>query len=211
MRNLTHSLHRQGSREELKDEIVFILSPSRGDNTTGAQPKIKKFIEIMKKHGAVHYGDDLTGNVMILGHEKLVENATDFTNVHAVFAEQEKAINALKAVVDENMGLSVVVTGLFDVLEGCCKKADVGFHTIEHSLGFWGKTDELPSHEILNIVTMCGHGLVSVNLVEKLIKDIKGGRTTSEKAANEMAKQCMCGIFNPVRAKETLDKMVATL
>lgn len=208
---MTHSLHRQGSPKDLKDEVVFILSPSRGHNTDGAKPKVQKFLEIMKKNGAVHYGDDLTGNVMDLGHEKLVENATDFTNIHAVFADKKKATDALKDLVNEDMGLSVVVSGLFDVLEECCKGAKIDFHTIEHSLGFWGKTDKLPSEEVLKVVTMCGHGLVSVNLVEKLVKDIKAGRITSEKAANLMAKQCMCGIFNPIRAKETLDRMVETI
>lgn len=208
---MTHSLHRQGTPKELKDEVVFILSPSRGNNTDGAKPKVQKFLELMKRNGAVNYGDDLSGNVMVLGYEKLLENATDFTNIHAVFSDKKKAINALKEVVKENMGLSVVVSGLFDVLKECCDAANIGFHTIEHSLGFFGNTEKLPSDEVLKVVTMCGHGLVSVNLVEKLVKDIKAGRTTSEKAANLMAKQCMCGIFNSDRAKETLNRIVEML
>ncbi|MGI6129530.1 MAG: hypothetical protein ACOYEO_05495 [bacterium] len=208
---MTHSLHRTGSPEDLKDEVVFILSPSRGINTDGAEPKVKKFIEIMKKNGAVHYGDDLTGNVAILGHDQLITNATQFTNIHAVFADKQKAICALKDVVEADMGLSVVVTGLFDALDQCCQQAGVKFHTIEHSMGFWGRTEKLPSEDVLKIVTMCGHGLVAAGLVEKLVQDIKTGVITSEEAANEMARQCMCGIFNPVRAKETLDQMVKAL
>lgn len=208
---MTHSLHRVGTPEELKDEVCFILAPSRGINDKGAKPKVKKFLEIMKKNGAINYGDDLTGNVSTLGHEKLVDNAQDVTNVHAVFADKNKAINALKDVVKEDMGLSVVVTGLFDVLGECCKEAGVKFHTVEHSMGFWGRTDKLPSQNILKIATMCGHGLVSVNLIEKLLQDIKAGITTSEKAAYEMTRHCTCGIFNPVRAKEILDQMLSAM
>ncbi|MDK2927540.1 MAG: hypothetical protein PWR31_1230, partial [Bacillota bacterium] len=33
-------------------------------------------------------------------------------------------------------------------------------------------------------------------------------RTTVEKAARELAKQCVCGVFNPVRAAEIIQRLV---
>ena len=72
------------------------------------------------------------------------------------------------------------------------------------SLGVWGKTELLPSKEVLEITTMCGHAMVAANLVEKIIEDIKKGKTTPEKAAKKLAKPCECGIFNPTRAAELL-------
>ena len=204
---MTHSLHRKGSTEDLKDEVIFIFAPSKGINEKGSGPKAKQFLEIMRRNGAVHYGDDLTGNVLTEGHAGLVEAAHDITNIHAVFADKNKAISALKEVVNADLGISVVVTGLFDVVHECCQAAGVGFHTIEHSMGIWGRTERLPSEPVLEIATMCGHGLVSVALIEKLVDDIKKGFTTSEEAGREMARQCLCGIFNPVRAKKVLDRL----
>ena len=55
---------------------------------------------------------------------------------------------------------------------------------------------------------MCGHGLVSGRLVKKMVEDIKKNKTTMEKAALELAKPCLCGIFNPHRAGKLLRKMV---
>ena len=72
------------------------------------------------------------------------------------------------------------------------------------SLGVWGKTELLPSKEVLEITTMCGHAMVAANWVEKMIEDIKKGKTTPEKAAEKLAKPCECGIFNPTRAAELL-------
>ena len=134
---MTHSLHRKGNVEDLKDEVVFIFAPAKGITEAGSGPKAKKFLDIMKKRGAAHYGDDLTGNVLTQGHESLVADAHDLTNIHAVFADREKAIAALTDIVAADMGVSVVVTGLFDVVHECCQKTGTHFHTYEHSMGIW--------------------------------------------------------------------------
>jgi hypothetical protein len=55
---------------------------------------------------------------------------------------------------------------------------------------------------------MCGHGLVSGRLVKKMVEDIKKNKITVEKAAIELAKPCLCGIFNPDRAAKLLKKLV---
>ncbi len=204
---MTHSLHRRGSTEDLREEIVFIFAPAKGITERGSGPKAKKFLEIMKARGAAHYGDDLTGNVLTLGHSRLVAAAHDITNIHAVFADVEKATEAFQDIVEEDMGVSVVVTGLFDVVHQCCQRTGTGFHTIEHSMGIWGRTEQLPSEQVLEIVTMCGHGLVSVNLVDQVARDVRVGRTTAQEATYEMARQCMCGIFNPVRAEKVLRRL----
>ena len=81
-------------------------------------------------------------------------------------------------------------------------------HTVEHSLGVWGKTDLLPDEEVLQISTMCGHGMVSFGLIEKAVADVKAGRSTPEQAARELAAPCVCGIFNPTRAAELLREMM---
>jgi len=41
-----------------------------------------------------------------------------------------------------------------------------------------------------------------------MISDIKDGRRTVQEAAEELAKPCQCGIFNPKRAAAMLDEIL---
>jgi hypothetical protein len=81
-------------------------------------------------------------------------------------------------------------------------------HTCETSLGIWGKTERLPDEDILRFTTMCGHGQVPFNLVKKMIAEVKEGRLTVGEAAEEMAKPCQCGVFNPKRAAAMLEEIL---
>jgi hypothetical protein len=100
-----------------------------------------------------------------------------------------------------------VVSGLFDEVFECCQKAEISPPLIEFALGIHGNKDRLWPPEILDFVTMCGHGLVSGHLVKKMVEDIKKKKITVKKAAIELAKPCLCGAFNPHRAAKLLKKM----
>jgi hypothetical protein len=63
------------------------------------------------------------------------------------------------------LGIWVVISGWFDAAKACCQKVGLMFHTIEHSLDIWGKTDKLPPKDVLEINTMCGRGMGAANLV----------------------------------------------
>jgi len=54
---------------------------------------------------------------------------------------------------------------------------------------------------------MCGHGMVSFNLIRKMVDHVKLRRLTTTEAARIMAKCCACGAFNPARAEMLLEKM----
>jgi hypothetical protein len=54
---------------------------------------------------------------------------------------------------------------------------------------------------------MCGHGQVSFNLVTKIIEDVKTGKRTLQQGAEELAKPCQCGVFNPARAVALLQEI----
>jgi hypothetical protein len=54
---------------------------------------------------------------------------------------------------------------------------------------------------------MCGHGMVSVNLILKMVEKVKKRKVTAEKAAEQLFKPCMCGIFNPHRAAKLLTRL----
>jgi len=51
--------------------------------------------------------------------------------------------------------------------------------------------------------------MVSRHLFNYLLGQVKSGKATPEEAAEEVAKQCVCGIFNPKRAAELIRKTLA--
>ena len=54
---------------------------------------------------------------------------------------------------------------------------------------------------------MCGHGMVSFNLIRKLFDLVKLKRLTPKKAAVIMGRCCECGVFNTDRAERLLEKV----
>ncbi len=107
-----------------------------------------------------------------------------------------------------DLGISITVSGLLEEVQTCCRKGGIERHSVEHSLGIWGAKDRLPEREILEVNTLCGHGLVSFNLIRKMVEYVRLRRLTAKEAARTLAKCCECGVFNPVRAEQLLVKMV---
>lgn len=203
---MTHTLHRQGTRENLSRDYPLVAVMAHGFNEKGGGPKLGRFLEICWKHGPVNLGDMKQGSVFTYDAEKIYQNVSDTTIVECVFDDLNKVEAVLRDLKKEDLGVPVVVSGLTDKVRECCKKVGLEIHTVAQSLGVWGNTSRLPSKEILEITTMCGHAMVSSSLVEMMIEDIKKGTITPEKAAEKLAKPCECGIFNPSRAAELLAK-----
>jgi hypothetical protein len=90
----------------------------------------------------------------------------------------------------------------------CALRAGLEKHTVENSLGIFGRIRRLPSEEMLQLTTMCGHGMVPANLVEKVVAEIKRGKKTMREGAVELTRPCHCGIYNPVRAERLLKRLV---
>ena len=206
---MTHTLHRRGTPENLTNDYVVLAMSAKGINEKDSANKMRQFMQIVQRHDPVNMGDMKTGNTYSVGTERLTADIEDTSIVHAVFTELETVAKVVQEIKDAKLGISVVVSGLFDSAKGCCQKTGLALHTVEHSLGIWGKTEKLAPHDVLEITTMCGHGMVAANLVVSMAEDIKAGRLTPEDAAEELAKQCCCGIFNPVRAAELLQAMAA--
>lgn len=202
---MTHTLHRLGTVENLSEDYVILVMPSKDINHVGSGPKLRRFLEIALENGAIKIGDCRNGNEYHQGGiDKVLENVEDRAVVHAVFNSQETLTKALKRIKEAELGLSVVVSGLWDRVEQCCREVGLEKHTVNHSLGRWGRTDKLPSKEILEINTMCGHGMVTVGLIEEVIEEVKKGKLTPEQGAEKFFRPCMCGIFNPHRAANLL-------
>jgi hypothetical protein len=205
---VTHTLHRRGSRESLDcDYIVFTMS-AKGFNEAGSGKKMREFLSILLKYQPVNYGDMVTGNCHVKSREEIYDNIQDTSIIHGVFTDPRVVSDVLRELKETDLGISVVVTGVHDDTEECCRESSLQKHTIEHSLGIFGEMKKLPAEEILQLTTMCGHGMVPVNLVEKTVGDVKRGKKTYREAALELTRPCHCGIYNPVRAERLLRRLV---
>lgn len=204
---MTHTLHRRGSATELSKDFVVLAMAARGINREGSAVKLAKILEIYSKHHPVIYGN-VAGNSIRSSLSYMMENTHDNTVSHAVFRSEEDLVDVLEELKKADLGISIVVSGLFDHVGQCCKVAGLKPHTVNMSLGVFGKTELLPSENILQIETMCGHNMIGVPLIEDKIKKIRAGRLTPEEAAKEMARNCHCGIFNWERAARILNRIV---
>ncbi|MGZ3560183.1 MAG: hypothetical protein ACXWM6_14960 [Thermodesulfobacteriota bacterium] len=205
---MTNTLHRQGTSEGLKHDYVIFAHTAKGITREGSAPKLKEFMRICLKYDPVNIGDGKQGNIHQnhINIQKLIANQEDGAGAAAVFTDLDTLQKVIEDLIKANLGISINISGLLEGVQECCRNAKIERHSVEHSLGFWGAKDRLPEREILEFNTMCGHGMVSFNLIRKMIEYVKLRRLTPKKAANIMAKCCECGVFNPLRAEILLEK-----
>jgi hypothetical protein len=202
---MTHTLHRRGSAESLSEDYVMLCLPAVGFNDEGHAPKLKKFLEIAVRHDPKNIGAIKLGNMYSHKKEEVVEAAQAV--VHAVFDNPKAVSEVLTELKEADLGQSVVVSGIFENVDQCIEKAGLKHHTANFSLGIWGKTEKLPEDEVLEVATMCGHAMISANLIKSMVDEIKTGTKTPDEAAKVLAPQCACGIFNPARAAKLMAAM----
>jgi hypothetical protein len=77
-------------------------------------------------------------------------------------------------------------------------------HTMNYSIGVFGKKEILADDDTLAITTMCGHHMIPDEFVAEGRKRVKEGKLSAEKASQEFAELCPCGFFNQERAKGLL-------
>ncbi len=207
---MTNTLHRKGTPSSLKNDYVIFCTMAKGINSKGSGPKIREFIRICLKYNPVNMGDGYMGNILQedVGIKKFLADQADGEGAAAVFTDLDTLQKVIDELIRADLGISINISGLLEEVQDCCRKAGMERHSVEHSLGVWGAKDRLPEREILEVNTLCGHGMVSFNLIRKMVEYVRLRRLTAAKAANIMAKCCECGAFNPVRAEQLLEKMV---
>lgn len=207
---MTHTLHRRGKPEDLARDYVFTTMRAKGFNDEGTAGYMKKFYEVVMKYNPTFVGDAARGNQLTLGIKEMLENSEDRTIGHAVFRDADTVAAVIKELIEAGYERSVVVSGLFDRVEECCRKAGIGVpHTIEFSLGTWGKTEKMAPMDELEVMTMCGHAQVPGALVRKMAEQVRAGRISAEEAGLRLGRQCTCGIFNVARAAELVAAMAS--
>ncbi|MFB6113238.1 MAG: hypothetical protein ABEJ58_03935 [Halodesulfurarchaeum sp.] len=211
---MTHTLHREGDRESLSDDFVVLAMAAAGINDHDATNANRAFLDLALEHEAdeVNMGTMETGSIYQVDFETIREDATDGRILHAVFADFEGLESFLLDLAELELGLSVVVTGLFEKTEEVCDRvsdhADADQlpqpHTARWAAGIKGNTERLPEAWVREFSTMCGHGMISFNLIRDMQEAVAEGRLSAEAAAERIAQPCVCGVFNTTRAERLL-------
>lgn len=201
---MTNTLHRQGSQESLAGDYVIFLTPAGGINRKGSGEKKQRFLRLALAEGPVNIGAG--GKNLITGGdpETMIASITDESSVTATFSNLESVRRLVGRLKEEDLGISVNISGLADEVDGLLRSHGLVRHSIEHSLGILGRTERLPTRQILELTTMCGHGLISHNFARKMIDMVKLGKLTPRQAAVHLARPCVCGAFNIDRAEALL-------
>ncbi|MBI1897498.1 MAG: hypothetical protein HYZ57_09235 [Acidobacteria bacterium] len=219
---MTNTLHRFGPAESFRDDYVIFAIASKGRNDQGALEKLRTFLRMAVPFQPVNLGDARHGGALRpcremtpLAHwkrdtkpdfEAVIEGLDHTTTVAAVFDNKVAAEDFLKAVKEADLGLSINISTSIDGAEQCCWAAGIPRHSVGYSLGFEGKTEKMPNSQVMMLSTMCGHGMVSHRLANKMIDWVKEGRRTPEQAVTYLARFCSCGVFNPSRARRILEE-----
>jgi hypothetical protein len=204
---MTNTLHRQGTRESLSKDYIIFLHPARGINREGCGEKLRTFVKMALEEGAVNIGSN-GKNLYTLDSASMLAAIDDESTAAATFSSEDALRRMVKRVKAADFGLSVNISGLADDVDEILRSEGLVRHSIEHSLGVIGRTEKLPTRQILELTTMCGHGLISANHARKMIDMVKMGKLTPRKAAEYLARPCVCGAFNVDRAEELLKQAI---
>ena len=219
---MTNTLHRFGDAQSFRDDYIVFAIASRGKNDENSVPKLRRFLEIAMQFKPVNLGDSRHGgafrpsrSMSPLAHwhrdnepdfQKVIDGFDTTATAAAVFDNLEAAEQCTKAVREADLGLSINISTSVAGAQECCKAAGIFRHSAGYSLGFEGKTQYLPSSDVLTVATMCGHGMISTSLAKKMIDWVKEGRRTPKQASAVLARFCSCGVFNPSRSTRILEE-----
>lgn len=204
---MTHSLHRRGSEESLQNDYIILVTAAYGFNHEDTRGKIIKVLDVIFDAGPDNLGSNETGSIYSgVTLEEIRENITDVPRIRCCFASKDKMFEVVRKIYEMDLGLSVVVSGLIDNILEIAKELNIKPHTVNLSLGVWGNVETLPPDDVLEVVSMCGHGLLASGLVEKYLDDVSNGKMSPRKAAEKVTQPCVCGFVNPDKAEKVFEK-----
>jgi hypothetical protein len=204
---MTHTLHRIETDAIPERDFAILCMASQKFNDQGAAEKLKKIFNLLHDLNPDNIADDNLGGIYT-GETAgtILNHMNDKAYIGVAFAEEEKLREALRRLKEADLGMSVVVSGNFEIVFKMMKEVGLKPHTVNMSLGTFGKTEILPKKEVLEITCMCGHGMVSREHVETAMAAVKSKKLTSSQSGRELAHSCTCGIFNPKRAEKLIEK-----
>ncbi|MFQ5854007.1 MAG: hypothetical protein ACE5JU_25900, partial [Candidatus Binatia bacterium] len=228
---MTNTLHRysdhyalNSSRDPapIRDDYIVFAMATRGVNDQGLVEKYRTFLRMALKYNPVNVGDASKGalyqpsqTLSPLAHwrrnqqpdpERVIAEIAGHTTVAAVFNNQEAMESFVRELKTADLGVSINISAPMEAARSCCGQVGIARHSVEYSLGFRGQMDRLPDRRVLEIATMCGHGMVSFGFVRKMMDWVKEGRRSPNEAVCTMARFCICGVFNLSRAERLLEE-----
>jgi hypothetical protein len=218
---VTNTLHRYGNAESFKDDYIIFAIPCKGKNDEGAIEKLKTFLRICAKYVPANMGNSSFGSYRPSSELKptahwsrdanpdyaAVINAVEKAGtVAAVFDSKEHAEACLAEVKEADLGLSINMSTSVQGAKEAAEHCGIQRHSVEYSLGFCDVHDHLPNSQVLELATMCGHGMVSFNFARKMLDMVREGRRSPDQAVATLARFCPCGVYNPDRAKRILEE-----
>ncbi len=218
---MTNTLHRYGDSASFRDDYILFAIPCKGKNDEGAIDKLRAFLRICAGHQPANMGNGNFGSYRpsaelnptnhwkrdyTQDYEAVISAVNKVGTVAAVFDSKEKAEAALREVIRADLGLSINMSTSVDGAQECCHSTGIHRHSVEYSLGFFDPHDHLPNSQVLELSTMCGHGMVSFNMAKKMLDMVREGRRTPDQAVLTLARFCPCGVYNPARARRLLEE-----
>lgn len=217
-----YAVERMADPKPIRDDYIVFAMANRGANDDNLIEKYRAFLRLAVKHNPVNLGDATKGGIFRprddlnpTAHwvrdcrsdpEQVIARIAGHTTVAAVFDNYEDMKRFVEEVKAADIGVSVNISAPMDEAQRCCRDNGIARHSVEYSLGFRGRVDKLPDATILELTTMCGHGMVSANFAKKMVEWVKESRRSPEEAARYMARFCICGVFNLSRAARILDE-----
>lgn len=218
---MTNTLHRYGHSDSFYDDYIIFAIPSKGKNDENCVPKLKEFLRICAKYNPSNMGNGNRGsiapqkNLGPTAHwrrdtkpdwEKVIEGVSKPGTVSAVFTSEEQAHACLREVIAADFGISVNMSTSVENAKCAAESCGIKRHSVEYALAFNDPHDHLPNSQILELSTMCGHGMVSFNMARKMLDMVREGRRTTQQAVTTLTRLCPCGVYNPERARRLLEQ-----
>ncbi len=209
---MTHTLHRRGDRCSLEGDYVVLIQGLGQHNKSIEAVKILAShnpVALIKRRGEspLRYMKNWDHGISL---EELVENPDTPAYISGIYINKSDMEKVVKDLVNADLGLPVTISGNIDDIFQACEKSSIDPHTVMLSLETLGRTELIPDDKILELTTMCGHGLVNKHLVKHVIHQVRQRKMTSMDAALELGKQCICNSFNHVRAEKILEEYIKT-
>jgi len=203
---MTHSLHREGTLDSLERDYALFIYPARGFNYAGSGPKVRHLMELLFLTGPSNMIVSTLRKNLYSGvsPNEVLDSIRDEARVYSTFNSKEKVKEALSLIKGADEGISIMVSGLIDRVREISAEVGLNPHMVNLSLGIHGNSERLPPADIRQFTTMCGHGVVSPNLVRDVIRKWKRGKVSAWEGSLILAGPCACGIYNPHRSEELL-------
>jgi hypothetical protein len=140
---LTHTLHRTGAKDSLKEDFPLLITPRSGVNDKNLNEKLAKIVSILDQTGIEFWGYAASVNTLHMPpseiREKLIKHVDRGARIRGVCTSRDQVKQLLTLLKEADFGLSVTISGLREEIFAVCGEAGLAPHSVNLSLGIWGK------------------------------------------------------------------------